>query len=116
MFLKAGSQLRLHCSVDLGEQGPDQHFLSSAVLHWFLGQRLIDPGAGRERGVTTHTRIRDMLEVRGQRESVICDINEAAHIKQIAAVAQICLLLCGTDDARDFLCQLVPHLKTLVDK
>ena len=63
VFLKAGSQLRLHCAVHLGEQGPDQHFLTTAVLHWFLGQRLIDPGAGRERGVTTHTRIRDQLEV-----------------------------------------------------
>ena len=116
MFLKAGSQLRLHCSVDLGDQGPDQNFLSSAVLHWFLGQRLIDPGAGRERGVTTHTRLRARLEVRGGEErEIICDINEAAHIKQIAA-AQICLLLCGTDDARDFLCQLAPHFKTLIDK
>ena len=39
--------------------------LDTAVLHWFLGPRLIDPGAGRERGVTTHTRISERLEVSG---------------------------------------------------
>ena len=33
------------------------------MLHWFLGPRLLDPGTGRERGVTTHTRITDQLEV-----------------------------------------------------
>ena len=27
-----------------------RHFRKTAVLHWFLGPRLIDPGAGREEG------------------------------------------------------------------
>ena len=28
VFLKAGSALRLHCTVWLGARGPDQHFLA----------------------------------------------------------------------------------------
>ena len=36
MFLKAGSSLRLHCLVSLGLLGPDQHFLDTAVLHWWV--------------------------------------------------------------------------------
>ena len=55
--------MRLHCVVNLGVKGPDAHFLDTAVLHWFLGQRLIDPGAGREKGVITHTKINLQLEV-----------------------------------------------------
>ena len=43
--------------------GPDENFLEQAVLHWFLDQRLLDPGAGRERGLTTHTNIHTRLEV-----------------------------------------------------
>ena len=27
-----------------------RHFRKTAVLHWFLGPRLVDPGAGREEG------------------------------------------------------------------
>ena len=63
VFLKAGSQLRLHCIVDLG-RGPDEHFQETAVLHWFVNQRLIDPGAGRERNVKTATRIENKFEVK----------------------------------------------------
>ena len=99
-FLKAGSQLRLHCIVDLGERqgcsgqvvggglggggggggggfdgvrrislinpdpsGPDENFKEKAGLHWFLDKRLLDPAAGRERGLTTHTNIHTRLEV-----------------------------------------------------
>ena len=36
MFLKAGSSLQLHCVVSLGWRGPDQHFLDTAVLHWWV--------------------------------------------------------------------------------
>ena len=39
MFLKAGSSLRLHCVVSLGWRGPDQHFLDTAVLHWWVVSR-----------------------------------------------------------------------------
>ena len=63
VFLKAGSQLRLHCVVDLG-RGPDSHFRKTAVLHWFVNQRLIDPGAGRERNVRTSTKISKQFQVR----------------------------------------------------
>ena len=62
VFLKAGSQLRLHCVVDLG-RGPDPDFRKSAVLHWFLNQRLIDPGAGREKNIRTATRIGNKFQV-----------------------------------------------------
>ena len=31
-----------------------RHYRETAVLHWFLGQRLIDPGAGREEGGVSH--------------------------------------------------------------
>ena len=63
VFLKAGSQLRLHCTVDLG-RGPDEHFRDTAVLHWFVNQRLIDPGAGREKNVRTATKITTKFEVK----------------------------------------------------
>ena len=65
VFLKAGSQLRLHCVFDLG-RGPDSHFRKTAVLHWFVNQRLIDPGAGRERNVRTSTKISNTFQVRFQ--------------------------------------------------
>ena len=66
VFLKAGSQLKLHCVVNLGAQGPDEHFSETAVLHWFLGQRLIDSTLSKEKekGVTTKTKLLDHLEVR----------------------------------------------------
>ena len=63
VFLKAGSQLRLHCVVDLG-RGTDEHFQETAVLHWFVNQRLIDPGAGREKNVKTVTRIANKFQVK----------------------------------------------------
>ena len=46
-ILKEGSRLLLHCVVELG-RGPNRHFRESAVMHWFVNQRLIDSGAGRE--------------------------------------------------------------------
>ena len=49
-----------------GPSGPDENFLDHAVLHWFLDQRLLDPGAGRERGLTTQTNIHTRLEVETQ--------------------------------------------------
>ena len=66
MFLKAGSELKLHCVVNLGGQGPDEHFSETAVLHWFLGQRLIDSTLSKEKekGVSTKTKLLDHLEVR----------------------------------------------------
>ena len=61
-ILKEGSRLLLHCVVELGG-GPNRHFRESAVLHWFVNQRLIDPEAGREvGGVRTRTRLRRNLE------------------------------------------------------
>ena len=65
VFLKAGSQLRLHCVVDLG-RGPDSHFRKTAVFHWFVNQGLIDTGAGRERNVRTSTKISNKFQVRSQ--------------------------------------------------
>ena len=62
VFLKAGSQLRLHCVVDLG-RGPDKNFRDTAELHWFVNQRLIDPGAGREKNVKTVSRIGTTFQV-----------------------------------------------------
>ena len=61
-ILKEGSRLLLHCVVELGG-GPNRHFRESAVLHWFVNQRLIDPEAGREVGrVRTRTRLGRNLE------------------------------------------------------
>ena len=59
VFLKAGSELKLHCVVNLGGQGPDEHFSETAVLHWFLGQRLIDSTLSKEKekGVSTKTKL-----------------------------------------------------------
>ena len=48
-ILKEGSRLVLHCLVELG-RGPNKHFRSVAVLHWFVNQRLVDPVAGHEVG------------------------------------------------------------------
>ena len=48
-ILKEGSRLVLHCTVELG-RGPNKHFRSVAVLHWFVNQRLVDPAAGHEVG------------------------------------------------------------------
>ena len=48
-ILKEGSRLVLHCLVELGK-GPNKHFRSVAVLHWFVNQRLVDPVAGHEVG------------------------------------------------------------------
>ena len=48
-ILKEGSRLVLHCLVELG-RGPNKHFRSVAVLHWFVNQRLVDPAAGHEVG------------------------------------------------------------------
>ena len=69
VFLEAGSQLQLHCVVDLG-RGPDAHFRETAVLHWFVNQRLIDPGAGRETNVKTATRIANTFQVRAHERSL----------------------------------------------
>ena len=80
--------------------------LDTAVLHWFLGPRLIDPGAGRERGVTTHTRISERLEVSGsgikngcrQMETILHVYGcKAAHINRSAA-SQIIFCVAWTDD------------------
>ena len=48
-ILKEGSKLVLYCLVELGK-GPNKHFRSVAVLHWFVNQRLVDPVAGHEVG------------------------------------------------------------------
>ena len=48
-ILKEGSKLVLYCLVKLGK-GPNKHFRSVAVLHWFVNQRLVDPVAGHEVG------------------------------------------------------------------
>ena len=62
MILKEGSRLLLHCVVELG-RGPDRHFRESAVMYWFVNQRLIDPEAGREvGGVKTRTRLGKKLQ------------------------------------------------------
>ena len=42
-YVKAGSSLRLACRVYLGEEGPDEAYKSTAVVHWFQDQRLLDP-------------------------------------------------------------------------
>ena len=38
-------------------------FRKTAVLHWFQDQRLIDPGAGREKGVITQVDLGSDLQV-----------------------------------------------------
>ena len=38
-------------------------FRKTAVLHWFQDQRLIDPGAGREKGVITQVNLGSDLQV-----------------------------------------------------
>ncbi len=53
-YVKAGGSIRLSCRVYLGERGPDAEYRESAVVHWFHGQRLLDPavdggGAGGRR-------------------------------------------------------------------
>jgi len=62
LFLRPGSKLELHCRVGLGRAGPDDHFRKTAVLHWFQDQRLIDPGAGREKGVITQVTLGSDLQ------------------------------------------------------
>ena len=64
------------------------------MLHWFLGPRLLDPGAGRERGVTTHTRITDQLEVSDDNDD---DELTSVIVMHRSDMAQICLLLCEED-------------------
>ena len=78
LFLRPGSKLELHCRVPLGRAGPDDHFRwtgsplmratvfflrRTAVLHWFQDQRLIDPGAGREKGLVTQVHLGSDLQV-----------------------------------------------------
>ena len=41
-FLTEGSNLLLHCVLELGK-GPNTHYKQLAVLHWFHNQRLLDP-------------------------------------------------------------------------
>ena len=55
-IIKEGSRLLLHCVVELGK-GPNKHFRSVAVLHWFVNQRLVDPAGGHEVG-EVETRVR----------------------------------------------------------
>ena len=46
----------LRCLVRLSP-GPNTQFRQSAVLHWLLAGRLLDPDSGRETpGLTTRTR------------------------------------------------------------
>ncbi len=42
-YVRSGGSLRLSCRVYLGEGGPDDDYRRGAVVHWFHGQRLLDP-------------------------------------------------------------------------
>ena len=48
---------------DVPVRGPDAHWSEHAVLHWFLDQRLLDPGTTRGRPVQTSTTITNRMEV-----------------------------------------------------
>ena len=50
------AHITLHCPLHTAHR-------ETAVLHWFQGQRLVDPGAGREDGVSTATRLDRDLQV-----------------------------------------------------
>ncbi|CAB4058650.1 unnamed protein product [Lepeophtheirus salmonis] len=43
ILVKEGSTVKLTCKVYLGEKGPDLNYRKNAVVHWFQGQRLLDP-------------------------------------------------------------------------
>jgi hypothetical protein len=36
MYIKAGSELRLACRVDLGPEGPDEHYRYLPAFHWLI--------------------------------------------------------------------------------
>ena len=61
--VRCEENIPLSSLINPAPSGPDENFQDQAVLHWFLDQRLLDPGAGRERGLTTHTNIHTRLEV-----------------------------------------------------
>jgi len=61
-YIPAGSDLELECQVDLGEHGPDDHYRQTAVLHWLVNGRVLDPGKdGGENRVTANQRIAGYL-------------------------------------------------------
>lgn len=73
-YIKTGATLQLSCTVDLGPAGPDTDFRAKAVVHWFHGQRLLDPAIdqwrnhgpdkGRRRGQGKPSRISIRSEVK----------------------------------------------------
>jgi len=48
-YIPSGQGLELGCSVDLGPHGPDDHYRDTAVLHWLVNRRIIDPGPDNQR-------------------------------------------------------------------
>jgi hypothetical protein len=42
-YIPAGQGLELLCMVDLGPHGPDDHYRETAVLHWMVQRRIIEP-------------------------------------------------------------------------
>ena len=48
-YIPAGQELELLCLVDLGPHGPDDHYRETAVLHWLVNRRIIDPGPENKR-------------------------------------------------------------------
>ena len=61
-YIPAGQELQLSCSVDLGPHGPDDHYRETAVLHWLVNRRIIDPGPDNMRVIIKNT-IGDVFQV-----------------------------------------------------
>ena len=61
-YIPAGEELELLCLVDLGPDGPDDGYRETAVLHWLVNRRIIDPGPGETR-VGVDKSVGDMMEV-----------------------------------------------------
>ena len=61
-YIPAGEELELLCQVDLGPDGPDDQYRETAVLHWLVNRRIIDPDPGGSR-VGVQNTVGDILQV-----------------------------------------------------
>ena len=63
-YIPAGEELELLCQVDLGPDGPDDQYRETAVLHWLVNRRIIDPDPGGSR-IGVQKTVGDILQVYG---------------------------------------------------
>ena len=63
-YIPAGEELELLCQVDLGPDGPDDQYRETAVLHWLVNRRIIDPEPGGSR-IGVQKTVGDILQVYG---------------------------------------------------